>query len=78
MDKLNKILAKHLGLSENKLTDDVSYDLEARWDSVTHLKMISDIEETFNIEFDIDEITSLETIGKIRELVNKKIKNGIK
>ena len=74
MERLNHIISKYLKIPEDKLVDSISYETESNWDSVNHLKMIAEIEETFNLEFDIDEITSLETVGKIRELVAKKIK----
>jgi len=75
MEKLNKILSKHLRIPEEKLSDEIAYETESNWDSVIHLKMVSDIEEAFNIEFDIDEIIALETIGKIKKVVSKKVNN---
>jgi len=74
INALNKIMSKHLEIPVEKLSDDISYELESRWDSVTHLKMISDIEDSLKIRFDIDEIVSLENVGKIREVVLQKIK----
>ena len=72
---LDKILSRNLRIPIEKLSDDVSYDLESNWDSVTHLKMISEIEEALGIRFDIDEIVSLESVGKIRESIAKKLIN---
>lgn len=76
LKKLNKILSKHLKIPVEKITDDVSYETESNWDSVTHLKMIADIEETFKTNFAIDDVVSLEDVGKIREMVLKKTKNS--
>ena len=75
MDELNKIISRHLRIAEDKIADDLSYELESNWDSVTHLKMLADIETEFNIKFDIDEIVELETVGKIKEMVAQKSKN---
>lgn len=74
LKKLNKIISEHLKISEDQIKDEISYEEESNWDSVTHLKMIADIEEELNINFDIDEIISLETVGKIKDLVIRKIK----
>ena len=71
--KLNGIISKYLKIPVADLNDDVSYDEEPAWDSVTHLKMISEIEETFKVVFDVDEIVLLENVGKIRESVLKKL-----
>jgi acyl carrier protein len=72
MDKLNRILSKYLGLKEEDIKDEVSYNSHPKWDSITHLKMVSDIEKELGIELDVDEITAMENIGKIREIVRKK------
>lgn len=72
LEILNEIFSKNLKIPAQKLNDDVSIDEESSWDSVTHLMMISEIENKFEIKFTIDEIVSLDTLGAIRKIVNKK------
>jgi acyl carrier protein len=71
--KLEQIISAHLGIPPEQLSDDISYETESDWDSITHLQMISDIENAFNFSFEIEEITCLETIGNIKESVLKKV-----
>jgi len=70
---LENIFSKFLRMSRDELSDEISVDEESKWDSVTHLKMISEIENRFNIKFDIDEIIYFENIGIIKREVLKKI-----
>ena len=71
---VNRIISKHLKIPHEKLSDDISHDLESNWDSVAHLKMISEIEESMKIKFSVEEIISLDSVGRIRGAVIKKIK----
>ena len=73
MKKIDEIIAKHLGLQVKDLNDNISSDEESEWDSVTHLKMVSEIEKIFRIKFDINEMISLENVGKIRDMVRIKV-----
>ena len=74
MSEIDKIISKHIHVPIERLNDGISYEKESGWDSVNHLKMVAELEKTFKIEFDIDEITELDTVGKIRALVLKKRK----
>jgi acyl carrier protein len=71
MDKLYKIIGKHVGLKPEEITDDLSYESTEKWDSFTHLSMVSDIEKEFHVEFDVDEITGMENVAKIKEYLKK-------
>lgn len=56
-----------LNLTETSCAADVE-----EWDSLTHLGVISDIEEEFNIQFTLDDIINATNLG---ELVNALIKH---
>ena len=78
MDKLellNKIISDHVKIPVENLSDDISNEEESQWDSVAHLKMISEIESTFKIKLEIEEVIELETVGKIRETVLNKLQD---
>ena len=73
LKRINEVISKYLKIPVDKLKDDISYEEESAWDSVAHLKMISELESLFKIKFEIDEIVSLENVGKIKKLVLKKL-----
>ena len=70
--KLIEIISSFIGVAKEKISDDISYESTMSWDSITHLKMVSEIEDEFNIEFEIDEIISMEDIGKIKKIFESK------
>jgi acyl carrier protein len=47
-------------LTENSRADDFE-----EWDSLTHLNLISDMEDEFKIHFTLDEISDLENLGEL-------------
>lgn len=48
--------------------DDVSL-----WDSLRHMELIVAIEQKFGFELNFDEISSMNSIGGIRKLVDSKL-----
>lgn len=49
-----------LELNENSCAADVE-----EWDSLTHLSIISDLEEDFEMSFTLDEINGLKNLGEL-------------
>ena len=45
------------------------------WSSLTQLFIISDIEQEFNIQFDINEIENIKTINDFVIVINRKTNN---
>jgi acyl carrier protein len=41
------------------------------WDSLTHLSVISDLEEEFDISFSLDEITTIKNLGELVRVIMK-------
>lgn len=54
------------------LKEDTTAADVAEWDSLTHLSLISDIEDEFDIKFTLNEITGSQNVG---ELVDALIKH---
>ena len=50
-------------------------DLPA-WDSLKHITLILAIEEEFDVKFTTREVTSLWSVGRILEALQKKVSNG--
>jgi acyl carrier protein len=43
-----------------------------RWDSLTHLSMISSVEETFGIKFKLKELIGMKNVGDLLRLIEAK------
>ena len=71
LEKLEGLLIDLLKCSKDDLKDENGPDNIPNWDSITHMEMVSKIEDNFNIEFDVDEINEMDTIGAIKKLLTK-------
>ena len=71
MDKIKKVFCDVLGASESEINNETSYDSFEPWDSLKHLEIISKLEEEFDIEIEMNDITAMETFGKVTEIVQK-------
>lgn len=72
LEKYNKIVKSYLGASDEQLTDDVLvYNRYPKWDSVTHVDMVAELEEKFQVEFDTLDITSFSKYSLGIEILKK-------
>jgi len=46
------------------------------WDSLAHIRLVVSIEKSFGLRFTADEISNLENIGALAELILKKQANA--
>ena len=54
----------------NKMT---AQDID-NWDSLTHMLLISKVEEEFEIKFKLKELNNLNNVGNLVNIINEKIK----
>ncbi len=59
MDNLkeyNRIFCETFGVSEDALNEEFTFHTVPVWDSVAHLSLISNLEDTFDVMFDAEDI----------------------
>ena len=56
-----------------ELTPASAFEEVPGWDSLGHMRVIAELEDTFDIEFEIEEIVDQNTVQKIYELVKSKV-----
>ena len=71
MEKLNKILCEVFRLKENELDDKLTMEDIESWDSLTHMDLITSIEEGLNIQLTMDDIMNMKDISTIRTIVKR-------
>jgi acyl carrier protein len=66
LEKYNTVFIEVFSVTEDKLNDDFTSENMAIWDSIRQLTLISEIEESFDIMFDTEDILGLTSyiIGK--------------
>lgn len=69
--KLKTILAKILLIDESKISDEMSRNKVKEWDSMAHLMLISELESTFEVTLDDDDIMEIQTVADIKNALKK-------
>lgn len=72
LEKYNQIVKANLQASDDELNDEVLvYNRYPRWDSVTHMEMVNDLEDKFLVQFDTLDITSFSKYSLGIEILKK-------
>jgi len=70
-EKYNKVFMESFSVDESKLGDDLVYESVSEWDSVGHMGMIAELEETFDIMLETDDIIDFSSYKKGMEILAK-------
>ncbi len=70
-EKIKKIFCKVLAIDKLEFSEDLTYNSFAKWDSLKHLKLVSEFEQEFDIEIDMDDVIAMENFKKVKKTVNK-------
>ena len=73
MEKLNKILCEVFRLKEDELNDTLTMEDIEKWDSLTHMDLITSLEEGLEIQLTMDDIMSMKDIKTIKNIVQQKL-----
>lgn len=69
LEKYNKVFVKTLEVSEDIL-DGLKYQSIPQWDSVGHMRLIAELEDTFEIMMDTDDIIDFNSYEKGKEILS--------
>lgn len=69
--KLVQSFVQALGVTEEKVTDQLTYNTIKEWDSTAHMILISELENTFDVMLDTDDIIDMSTVAKAKEILAK-------
>ena len=71
IDKYNEIFVKVFSVSVGDLNEEFSILNVENWDSVAQMELITQIEDTFDIMMETDDIISLSSYEKGKEILAK-------
>jgi len=74
IDFMKSVFEESLDIDSSNLTLDSKYEEVENWDSLGHVRIVGEIEDRLDIEFDIEDIIGQDTVQKLIEMV--KSKNG--
>ena len=69
---IEEIFAEILKVPADKLSNETSPKTVSSWDSLRHVELIMAVECAFNVAFSTPEISTINSLGGIRELLQQK------
>ena len=69
--KLKESFAEALNIDVNTVNVGLKYQAIPEWDSISHMMLISQIEEDFDISIDTDDVIDLSSFEKAIEILSK-------
>ncbi len=73
LERINKVFKVVFGMEDLIIREETCADDIEEWDSLQHINLLSMLEKEFQIEFDIDEIISMENVGDMVKVIESKI-----
>ena len=74
MDNLKKLKAafsKTFEISEEKVIEELTYNSIQEWDSIGHMKLVTEIETVFEIMLDTDDIIDMNSFSTAKNILAK-------
>jgi acyl carrier protein len=76
LEQVRTLAADVLGVRRWEIDSNSTPQQLDNWDSISHVSLVVAIEEQFGVAFTPEEITDMESIGRIAELLSRKLNNG--
>lgn len=70
-EKLISAFAEALNVEKEIVNKDLKYQGIPEWDSISHMVLISEIEDIFDVEIDTDDVIDMSSFIKAKEILSK-------
>ena len=71
LDKYNQCFITSFTIDESAFKNNIEYNSIPEWDSIGHMAMIAELEETFDISMDIDDVIEFSSYNRGIEILKK-------
>jgi len=69
--KLVEAFCNALEIEESVVVDSLEYQSIEQWDSISHMILISELEDVFDIELDTDDVIDMSSVAKAKKIIEK-------
>jgi acyl carrier protein len=69
--KLKNSFSVALNLEIDNINDNLAYQSISEWDSISHMILISQIEEDFDVSLDTDDVINMSSFAITKEILSK-------
>jgi acyl carrier protein len=73
VSKLEKIFAQVFSNDTVVLTDELTANDVDGWDSLSHMLLISDVEQSFGIKFKLNDLNKMRNVGDMINIISSKL-----
>ena len=70
-EQLQRVFAESLGIALADVIDSLSYNSRPEWDSTAHMILIAELENSFSVMFDTDDIIDMSSVAMAKEILGK-------
>ena len=70
-EKLYQIISRVFNVDNSKINDETSPENLEEWDSFNFYVLLDEIENEFNVKFDLDETLEIKKIGDFKKIFQK-------
>ncbi len=70
-EKLVEAYCTALEIDESIIVDSLKYQSIEQWDSMSHMMLIAELEEVFDVEIDTDDVIEMSSVKKAKEIISK-------
>ena len=71
-EKLNEVFSDVFDEDITVTAETTSADIED-WDSLTHITLISEVEDAFGIKFSMKDVLGMQNVGEMADIIQKNI-----
>ena len=71
LETFENLLMEAFEIQRDDIKDDVTPDDLENWDSIVHMDLCAKFEENFDISLDVEEITEMQTLGLMKEVLKR-------
>ncbi|NVM03292.1 MAG: acyl carrier protein [Candidatus Helarchaeota archaeon] len=75
LEKFLEYISEVFEIDQSEISDELTPDDIEVWDSISHMDLMAKFEEEWEVTFDVEELTEMETIGLIKKAL---IRHGVK
>ena len=69
-EKLNQVFSDVFDEEITVIDETTASDIEG-WDSLTHITLISEVEETFGVKFSMKDVLGMKNVGEMADIIEK-------
>ncbi|MGS2740740.1 acyl carrier protein [Sinomicrobium sp. M5D2P17] len=70
-EQLYEVFAKAFEIPVETVTDELEYQGIAEWDSMSHLVLVSELENSYSISIDMEDVLEMGNVEKVKGILKK-------